>query len=78
MASKSNPRRQIALLSLLVLVATGVSGCSGKAFSRDSAYVRSMRRHDRLLPHDRTDYEAELQESRRQQDERAAHSSPRR
>lgn len=78
MASESNPRRQIVLLSLLAWIATGVGGCSGKAFSRESAYVSSMRRHDRQLPNDRTDYEAELQESRRQQDERAARSSLRR
>ncbi len=67
-----------ALIALLAAVAAGTTGCGGKAFSRESAYVTAMRHHERLRQHDRTDYEAELQESRRQQDDRAAHSSARR
>ncbi len=80
MISKAEPQRDArplaAGLALLALLWAG-GGCTGNPFAKESDFVRRMRQHDELREPGRADYQAELQEARRQQDEHAAQSSPR-
>jgi hypothetical protein len=55
------------MLALLIACAW-TAGCA-----RESDYVKRMRWHETRLQSDRVDYEVELQEARRQQDDNASH-----
>lgn len=61
------PWRRLAILTLLAASAW-TAGCA-----RESDYVKRMHRHEVRLQSDRVDYEAELQDARRQQDDNASH-----
>jgi hypothetical protein len=80
MISEASPQRGARPLAVglaLLGLAWATAGCTGNPFAKESDFVRRMRQHDELREPGRADYQAELQESRRRQDEHAAHSSPR-
>lgn len=74
--SRTTIRSMAVCVALLAWAAT-VGGCSGYPFAKESDFVRRMRQYDELREPGRADYEAELQASRRQQDDHAAHASSR-
>ena len=57
---------------LLALFSTGL-GTAGCA--HEDQFVKRMRQHDARLQIDRVDYEVELQQARRNQDEQASQNS---